>query len=138
MNDFYIGIITTVVVIGVVEIFRFLEKRLIGALTLTGIAFIYIGFTWSDIPSLIYSIVAVALFLALSYFGYKRNFMLIIIGLVLHGVWDILFPYFGSKAPEGYGIFCLTIDILLAIYFYIRVKPLTPIKQQNRPATGTH
>ncbi len=128
MNDFYIGIITTVLVIGLVETLKFLEKRLIGALTLVGIAFIYIGFTWHDAHSLMYAILGVAVFVALSYFGYKKNFILIIIGLILHGIWDILFPFISSTAPEGYGIFCLTIDILMAIYFYIRVKPLKPIK----------
>ena len=132
MNDFYIGIVTTIVIIGLVEIFKFFEKRLIGALTLVGIAFIYIGFSWSDIPSLIYAILGVALFFVLSYFGYKKNFFLIIIGLILHGIWDILFPYFSSTAPEGYGIFCLTIDVLLALYFYIRVKPLKQLgKEKN-------
>ncbi len=124
MNDFYIGLITTVAVIVLVEVFRFLEKRFIGALTLTGIAFIYIGFSWSDVRSLIYAILGVAVFFALSYFGYKKNFILIILGLILHGVWDILFPYFSTAAPDGYDIFCMTIDFLLAVYFYIRVKPL--------------
>jgi hypothetical protein len=123
MNDFYIGLITTAAVIGITEVFTFLEKRLIGALTLVGIPFIYIGFSWSDTSSLIYSILAVAFFLALAYFGYKHNFLLIVLGLVLHGVWDLLFPYFSSSAPAGYDVFCLTIDVLLAPYFYFRVKP---------------
>jgi len=127
MNDFYIGITVTIAVIGLVEIFKFLDKRLIATLTLVGIPFIYIGFAWHDATSLTYAILGVAVFLALSYFGYKKNFILIIIGLILHGIWDILFPYISSTAPEGYGIFCLTIDILLAIYFYIRVKPLKTI-----------
>ena len=124
MNDFYIGIITTVAVIILSETFRFLERRLLAAFTLVGIAFIYVGFSWYDALSLTYVILAAALFIILSYFGYKKNFMLIIVGLILHGIWDILFPYISSTAPEGYGIFCITIDLLLAIYFYIRVKPL--------------
>ncbi len=124
MKDFYIGIVTTIVVIALVEILRFLEKRLIGAFTLVGIAFIYIGFSWNDILSLSYAILGAAVFFILSYFGYKKNFILIIIGLILHGIWDILFPFFSSTAPEGYGIFCLTVDFLLAMYFYIRVKPV--------------
>lgn len=128
MNNFYLGIATTMAVIGLVEILRFFEKRLIGALTLAGIAFIYIGFSWGDIPSLIYSIVGVAVFFTLSYLGYKKNFILIITGLIIHGIWDILFPIFSSTAPEGYGVFCLTIDILLAIYFYLRVTPLKQFK----------
>ena len=124
MIDFYIGLITTIIIIGLVETLPFLEKRLIGAFTLVGIAFIYIGFSWNDILSLSYVIIAGAVFFVLSYFGYKKNFIVIVIGLVLHGIWDFLFPYFSSTAPEGYGIFCLTIDFLLAVYFYIRVKPL--------------
>jgi len=118
MNDFFIGIITTVAIIGLLEVLPFLEKRLISALTLAGIAFIYIGFSWNDTPSLIFSI-----FFTLSYFGYKNNFILVIIGLVLHGVWDLLFPFFAKSAPPGYNIFCLTVDFLLAFYFYLRVKP---------------
>jgi hypothetical protein len=123
MTDFYIGLITTVVVIGILEIFPFLEKRLMGALTLTGIAFIYIGFCWSHQPSLFLSIAGVAVFITLAYFGYKKNFILVVIGLVLHGCWDLVFPFFSSSAPDGYDIFCLTIDFLLAPYFYLRVKP---------------
>lgn len=130
MTDFYIGLITTFVIIALVEALKFLEKRLIGAFTLVGIPFIYIGFAWHDIRSLIYAIVGAALFVALSYFGYKWHFGLIILGLLLHGVWDMLFPYFSTSAPEGYDIFCLTIDVLLAFYFYLRVKPL---KQTGNP-----
>jgi len=131
MNDFYIGIITTIAIIGFLEIGNFFEKRLIAALTLAGIAFIYIGFSWNDIRSLIYVILGVAVFFFLSYFGYKKNFILIIVGLVLHGIWDIVFPFFSSTAPEGYGVFCITIDLLLAIYFYIRVKPLKQFENEK-------
>lgn len=131
MKYFYIGIFTTTVIIGLVEILKFFEKRLIAALTLVGIAFIYIGFSWNDILSLTYVILGVSVFFALSYFGYKKNFILIIVGLILHGIWDILFPFFSSTAPEGYGIFCLTIDFLLAIYFYLRVKPLKQLLKRK-------
>ena len=122
MNDFYIGIITTIVVVGLIELLRNFDKRLIGSLTLVGIAFIYIGFAWKDVLSLIYAIIGVAGFFMMSYFGYKKNFSLIIIGLALHGIWDIVFPFFSSTAPHGYGVFCLTVDFLLAIYFIIRIK----------------
>ena len=124
MKDFYIGIITTIGIIGLIEILWSFEKRLIGALTLVGIAFIYIGFSWGEILSLTYAILGVSIFFTLAYFGYKKNFILIIVGLILHGIWDILFPFFSSTAPEGYGIFCLTVDFLLAMYFYARVKTI--------------
>lgn len=123
MNDIYLGILTVVLIIGLLELFKSLEKRLVASLTLVGIAFIYIGFCWQDILSLAYTIIGVALFLNLSYFGYKKNFNLIILGLVLHGIWDVLFPYVSLAVPEGYDVFCLTVDLLLAAYFYLRVKP---------------
>ncbi len=111
-------------IVGLIETLRFLEKRLLGALTLVGIAFIYIGFAWHDIRSLVYAVLGTAIFFGLAYFGYKRNFALIIFGLILHGIWDLLFPLISSVAPDGYGVFCLTVDLLLAAYFYLRVKPL--------------
>ena len=94
MNNFYIGLITTVVIIAILEVLRFLEKRLIGAFILVGIPFIYIGFSWNEKTSLILSIFGGAVFIALTYFGYKNNFSLIILGLILHGVWDLFFPFF--------------------------------------------
>lgn len=46
MTDFYIGLATTAVLIAILEIFGFFEKRLMASLTLVGIPFIYIGFSW--------------------------------------------------------------------------------------------
>lgn len=127
MIDFYIGAITTFIIIGLLEVFKSFDKRLIGAFTLVGISFIYIGFSWQDIPSLAYTIISVIAFLALSYYGYKNNFNLIVLGLILHGIWDVLFPLLSSTIPKGYDVFCITIDFLLATYFFVRVKPKNKI-----------
>ena len=131
MDDFYIGLITTIVILTLLELFRFLDKRLVAAFTLVGIPFIYIGFAWHDIPSLVFVVAAALLFIAMSYYGYKCNFMLIIFGLVLHGAWDLLFPFISSEAPEGYDVFCMTVDFLLALYFFIRVKPLKRLAKEK-------
>ena len=122
MTDFYIGLTTSAIIIALLEILKFFDKRLIAAFTLVGIPFIYIGFSLHDTPSLIYCIAGVTLFSMMAYFGYKKNFILVIAGLALHGVWDVLFPYFSSVQPKGYDIFCITIDIILAVYFFMRVK----------------
>jgi hypothetical protein len=124
MDCFYVGLITSISIIVFLEIFKTLDKRLLGAFTLAGIAFIYLGFAWTDTQSLIITIFGVALFLVLSYFGYKENFNFIIAGLVLHGLWDILFPLFSTTAPKGYDVFCVTVDLLLPMYFFVRVKPI--------------
>lgn len=135
MNDLYAGLITTIAVIGLTEILRGFDRRLIAAFTLVGIPFIYIGFSLHHTPSLIYCILAVAVFVAFAYFGYTKKFILIPVGLILHGAWDMLYPSFSSTAPKGYDIFCLTIDVLLAIYFYIRLNRIKPlaVKTKNEP-----
>ena len=120
MNDFLIGLAWTLGIIAFLEIFKGFDKRLIAAYTLMGIPFIYIGFSYHDTSSLMASILSVAFFVALAYYGYKKNFNLVIAGLALHAVWDLVFPLFSSMAPEGYDVFCITIDVLLALYFFLR------------------
>jgi hypothetical protein len=120
MKDIIIGVVLCAIVIIFLESFRSLDKRLFGALTLVGIAFIYVGFAWNDLPSLIIVAISVILFAALSYYGQTKNFNIIVLGLLLHGVWDMVFPRFSSVVPKGYDIFCLTADLILAAYFYVR------------------
>jgi hypothetical protein len=122
MNDFLIGLGVTVAIIAFVEVFKSIDKKLIAAFTLACIPFIYIGFTWGDAGSLGSAVVATAFFFGLAYAGYKRNFNYVIIGLVLHGFWDLVFPHYSEMAPAGYDVFCLTIDWLLALYFPLRIK----------------
>ncbi|NOU46265.1 MAG: hypothetical protein HOO86_04295 [Bacteroidales bacterium] len=130
MKDVVIGLIVSIAVILILEIFKFFNKKIIAALTLVGIAFIYIGFTWQHIPELIVVSISVLLFMLLSYYGFTKNFKLIIVGLVLHGIWDITFPFFSNVVPKGYDIFCLTIDLILAFYFYF--SDIKTAKNSNR------
>jgi len=122
MKDFIIGILLSAAVIILLESIKSLDKRLVGALTLVGIAFIYVGFAWNDLHSLIIVSISILLFVALSYYGQTKNFNLIVMGLLLHGVWDLVFPRFSSVVPKGYDIFCVTADFILAPYFYFRVS----------------
>lgn len=131
MNDFVMGLAWTIGIIGFLEIFSTFDKRLLAAYTLTGIPFIYIGFSFHDPPSLFASILAVGFFIALAYYGYKKNFYLVIAGLALHALWDLVFPLFSSMAPKGYDIFCITIDVLLALYFLFRIKIIGKISHKN-------
>ena len=122
MKDIIIGIILCTIVIIFLESIRSLDKKLFGALTLVGIAFIYVGFAWNELLSLSIVIISVVAFVALAYYGQTKSFNLIVLGLLLHGVWDVVFPRFSSVVPEGYDIFCLTADVILAAYFYFRVR----------------
>jgi hypothetical protein len=122
MNDFFIGATTTIIIILLLEIFHRIDRKFIAALILSGIPFIYIGFTWGEPLSITSAIIAGILFIAMAYVGYKKNYVWLLAGLFLHGAWDLVFPHYGTGAPHGYDIFCLTIDWLLIPYFYIRLK----------------
>lgn len=123
MTGFIIGLITTATIIAFAEIFRKIDLRFFASLNLAVIPFIYIGFSIEP-HSLMLTVPGASLFLFFAYWGYKKNHMLTVAGLALHGLWDILFPHLGSVAPHGYDVFCFTIDILLALYFFLKLRPL--------------
>lgn len=123
MTGFIIGLGTTAAIIAFAEIFRKIDLKFFASLSLAVIPFIYIGFSINP-QVLILTVPAASLFLVFAYWGYKRNYMLIVVGLVLHGLWDIIFPYISTVAPHGYDIFCITIDVLLALYFYLKLRPV--------------
>lgn len=122
MSDILLGVIFSAIGIVIFELFAKADKKLIGALTLTGIAYIYIGFNWFVLFPLAVVSISITIFTILSYVGYKRDPRLISLGLLLHGGWDLLCPYIKVAAPEGYDIFCLVVDVILAVYFYFRLR----------------
>ena len=123
MTAFIIGLSTTVAIITFTEIFRKIDLKFFASLSLAVIPFIYIGFS-IDPHSLMLTIPGASFFLMFAYRGYKKNYLLTVIGLALHGLWDILFPLVSTAAPHGYDVFCLTIDVLLALYFYFKLRPI--------------
>ena len=127
MTGFYIGLSTTLAIIAFTEIFRKIDLKFFASLSLAVIPFIYIGFS-IDPHSLMLTIPGAIFFLFFAYWGYKKFYMFIVAGLALHGLWDVLFPYVSTIAPHGYDIFCVTIDILLAFYFYLKLKPMKMMK----------
>jgi hypothetical protein len=122
MTPLLIGLVTSLGVIAFAEIFRKIDLSFFASLNLAVIPFIYIGFS-VDPYALILTVPGAAFFLLFAYWGYKKNYMLTVLGLALHGVWDLVFPHVSTVAPPGYDIFCLTIDMLLALYFYFKLKP---------------
>ena len=122
MTAFFIGLGATVAIIAFAEIFRKIDLNFFASLTLAVIPFIYIGFSIDPQP-LMLTIPGASFFLMFAYWGYKKNYILTVIGLALHGLWDVVFPYVSTVAPHGYDVFCGTIDVLLALYFYWKLKP---------------
>ena len=127
MTGFIIGFSTAAAIIAFAEIFRKIDLKFFASLNLAVIPFIYIGFS-IDPHSLMLTIPGASFFLFFAYWGYKKNYMLTVTGLALHGLWDVLFPFVSTVAPHGYDVFCITIDVLLAIYFYLKLRPIKTVK----------
>jgi hypothetical protein len=121
MTGFITGLSITVLVIAFAELCRKIDLALFASLNLAVIPFIYIGFS-IDPHILMITIPGAVFFLFFAYWGYKANYLFTISGLALHGIWDLLFPHISSAAPHGYDVFCITIDLLLAGYFYQKLK----------------
>lgn len=122
MTAFIIGLGTTAALIAFAELFRKIDLKFFASLSLTAIPFIYIGFSIHP-QSLGLTVPAALFFVLLAYWGYKRNYLFTVSGLALHGLWDVLFPHISTVAPHGYDVFCITIDLILALYFYFKLRP---------------
>lgn len=113
-----IGISSGVLVILLIGFLRQFDKKLIYGLILSGIGFLYVGFTWTDKLSLVITAVQALIFLFLAYYGMKRNSLLLAAGYFLHGFWDLAYDLFRlpDLIPPHYDLFCLSIDFTMGIY----------------------
>lgn len=60
-------------------------------------------------------------FLLFAYLGIKKSAYFLVAGYFLHGIWDVVYPFFGSSdlLPPDYDYFCLTYDVIVSIYLLI-------------------
>lgn len=121
MKATLIGILLGFVVIIFIALLRGFEKKTLYGLTLTGIAFLYVGFTWSDPLSLGINIVQALIFVFLSYYGINKSTTVLIAGYFLHGLWDLGYSFLDlpSLRPPHYDLFCLAIDVTMGLYLCI-------------------
>lgn len=118
MTSIIIGISSGLLIVMLFSILKHLDKKLIYALILSGIGFLYVGFTWADISSLIITALQAIFFLLFAYFGVKRNLYFLATGYFLHGLWDLAYDLFPlpNLIPPHYDLFCLSIDFTIGIY----------------------
>jgi len=121
MNAALIGISLGIVVIVTIGFFKHLDKKMIYGLILTGIGFLYVGYTWMDTYSISINIVQAVAFVLLSYLGIRKNLYYLGAGYILHGIWDFVYPYIAdpSLLPPHYDLFCASIDFLIGFYLLI-------------------
>lgn len=116
-----IGISSSLITILIFYFLKRLDKNTIYGLILMGIAFLYIGYTWSDLEVAIISFLQALFFLVFVYAGIRKSGYFLVAGYFLHGIWDVVYPIIGSPdlLPPDYDYFCITYDFIVALYLLI-------------------
>ena len=118
MNSIIIGISSGLLIILSIMVFKNLDKKVIYGLVLSGIGWLYVGYTWSDLRSLVITVIQAILFLFISYYGVKRSLYIMAAGYFLHGLWDLAYDLFPDNhlIPPHYDLFCLSVDFTIGLY----------------------
>ena len=121
MTPVIIGISSGLFIILIIALLKQLDKPIIYGLILSGIGFIYVGFTWSDTKALIINCAQAVFFLFIALYGIKKSLYILGGGYFLHGIWDLVYNLFpaSSLVPPHYDLFCLSIDFTIGAYLLI-------------------
>ena len=114
----FIGIVSGILAIIIIRFVKNLNNHTTYGLVLTGIGFLYVGYTWSHVESLVITAVQAIAFLLLANLGIRKNENYLVAGFFLHGVWDLIYPFIAKEnlIPPHYDIFCLSIDFTMGLY----------------------
>jgi hypothetical protein len=126
MTPIIIGIAGGLLLILVFIVLHQFDKKIIYGLTLSGIGFLYVGFTWTDLQALILTCCQAILFSFLAYYGIRKHMLILAAGYFLHGCWDMAYGFFnnGALIPPHYDLFCLSIDFTIGFYLVAFYKKL--------------
>lgn len=118
MTALFIGIAVALLQIISFEILKKFNKKSIYALTLAGIGFLYVGYTWTDTPTVIVTSIQAIVFVLIAYYGLLKNPYILAAGYFLHGLWDIVYHFWFDAAliPPHYDWFCSSLDFTVGIY----------------------
>lgn len=118
MTSIIIGISSGLLIILLFSVLKQFDKGVIYGLILSGIGFLYVGYTWTDLQALIVNSVQAIFFLFFAYFGIKKNLYILAAGYFLHGIWDLAYNLFpeSNLIPPHYDLFCLSIDFTIGFY----------------------
>ncbi len=121
MNAALIGILSGLVTVSFVALLKRLDKATIYGLILSGIGFLYVGFTWSDSTFFIINSLQAIAFVFIAYYGIKKGWYVLAAGYFLHGLWDLAYDLFPSPdlLPPHYDLFCMSLDFTVGLYLLI-------------------
>lgn len=122
MDAALIGIASGLLIILIVALLmKRLDKATIYGLVLSGIGFLYVGFTWTDITSFVINSLQAISFLLIAYYGIKKSSYFLVAGYFLHGLWDLAYAFFSNPdlLPPHYDLFCMSLDFTVGCYLFI-------------------
>lgn len=94
------------------------EKGVYPAL-LISIALFYVVFALEhgNTAQIIFNVFIAGLFIAAALLGYLKSLWIIAAGLILHGLFDAVYPAIASSpAPTWWAPFCLAVDVLFGLF----------------------
>jgi len=130
MTALIIGISVALLQIVTFEFLRQFDKDKIYALTLSGIGFLYVGYTWTDTTTVIIASIQAIIFVFIAYYGLTKSLLIMAAGYFLHGLWDIAYHFFLDSAliPPHYDWFCSSLDFVVGAYLIVLYS-----KQKSSP-----
>ena len=114
-----IGIVVALGVIGLLRATGMDRDRASAPIALVAIALFYPVFAIEngDLADVIVHAAIVALFAALAIAGYKRGLAVVGVGMIAHGLFDLVMGYVDANpAPGWWAPFCLGMDMVLGIW----------------------
>ncbi len=125
MIPIIIGISSGVLVILIFSLLKRIDKQTVYGLILSGIGFLYVGFTWSDTGAIIINGIQAVFFLLIAWYGIKKELYILAAGYFLHGIWDFVYNLFpdSNLIPPHYDLFCLSFDFTIGFYLlFVRYR----------------
>ena len=121
MIALFIGIASGLLTILVIALLKQFDKKVMYGLILAGIGFLYVGYAWTDLESLIGNSIQAIVFLFLAYYGIKKNIIILVMGYFLHGFWDIAYSFISNPElmPPQYDWFCSSLDFIIGAYILL-------------------
>jgi len=94
---------------------------IIYGLILSGVGFLYVGFVWTDLQTLVVNTIQAVLFLFLAYYGIRKGVHILALGYFLHGCWDVAYNFFSDPGliPPSYDMFCSSLDFTVGTYILV-------------------
>jgi hypothetical protein len=123
--EYLIGLVLSVAVAGFATLIGFDRERVFYPTVLIVIASYYVLFAAAGASSgtLLIEIAIASCFLMVAVLGFKRNFWILPVALVGHGVFDFVHRFFivNPGVPRWWPGFCLAFDVVLAAWLAVRL-----------------